>query len=1318
MIVILLVLFFSAASNSYANSYFDSYQSIGLAFTEVYEPFNEQGEAQNWDMIQAEDGRIYVGSSNGIIMWDGETWTQYEAPQSSRVRGLRLWKDGRIYVGLTNDVGFYEANDKGQLTYTSLLSNWTEKMRKFGSIWSVASTDYGVVFSSKKHMLYWDGKKVSIIEGAQSGKLGLFSIGDSIYYKNAGNASINKIVLSVKPTVEQLPFVLPSDASTSAMFINNDNKMTVVTRKHGIYEVSREKLNKRFDYIEMGAKIQIVSALQARDGYYYLLSKYQGLYIMNSQFELVKNYREKDGLGTNVMFDIKEDNQGNIWMLGEPNVVKLLPPHRVSYYKTESNSKVTERIKKIAGKIIVVGDSIHQLANQKNNLLAPAAFHHIVSSRKKVWDFVEFKKHVLYAGIGGVYASKITEDNQFLGYDKILDTPFAGELTKSLHNDYLLLTSDDGIFKIDFVDNNWQTSLLGFSDEYFSSIIIDENDKVWAGKGNGQLGYLTYSDDKSTLELIQMYDKDDGLGTYKVKPYILENKLVFATGNGLLDYQQNRSPQFQPVRNYPKVLTSKEDGVQLLYESEDKIWFKASEHVGYILKSDKKVHEQFLNLIPNGGYRTFLQSSTDILWVGMFNGLIYRINTRLLEYLPPLGHLLISKISNTANQEIIFGGFKENPLLSLTQQQTSIRIHFAFTDNSISHGTQYRYRLIGNSDEWSDWKSENYKDFTSLAGGDYRFEVEAKDGWGRVVQKSFAFNVIPPWYASQTAYIIYVILLALLFWLTSWVVHKVRTKKLQLKNLELQKLVTLKTAELTKQQQLKDRFFANVSHEFRTPLTLTIAPLESVLEENKGLSNTIAHPINTAIRNAKKMLLLVGQILDINRLESGHFPLRVSKYNISELVIIVVDRFSSWAQQNKQNMQLHNVSNPVILYYDADEMDKCLSNLLSNAIKYSGKGTTIEIKLVDDTNNNRVGISVSDNGKGISKEFEDKVFERYYQDKNSEYLTQPGTGIGLALVKELMELHKGQVEFKNRQGQGCEFVLWLKRGNEHFDSSQLIEPIAIKSNEIIAPISSQAENNSLSDKPEDLTTILVVDDNAELLDFISNKLAGYYKVIKACDGQEGLDSALTHLPDLIVSDVMMPKLNGYEMTNELKSNAITQSIPIILLSAKTHKREIVEGLQSGADDYLTKPFDTPELIARINGLLANRIKIRKSIQLELSMSSVTTPKSQNFADKITLLINEKLSDPDLNINYLVENLGLSRQTLHRKCKKEFSMSSIQLITHLRMQYAMKLLQDNQYSVSEIAYGTGFDSLAYFSKIFKKQFGKSPTIYKRTFHENT
>ncbi len=1295
---------------------------------EVYDSFTHKGANQNWWLAQAHNGLIYNGTGTGINEWDGEQWQMYFTPQKSRVRSLSIWKDDNIYIGTSNDIGFFYANTQGSLTYQSLLKDWTFEEKQLGEVWSTAANNHGVMFLSNKYLLFWDGHKLQKID-ALLGSHRIFSVDDVFYFKSNNNEHLYSITIEPNIVITQSNILLDKTTTLRKILKNNNQNLTLITSKNGLYEIIDDKAVQRTIPKDFPKDTVIYNGIQAHDGYYYLSTLSNGVLIVDPEFNVVKNYKQKDGLGTDTFLSVLEDFQGDIWFSGVPNIVKMIPPHHYSHYLTEINSNATSGIKNINNKVTIIGDGIHQFS-QADNPKDPAYFKLVTKNRESTWDAITYKNHLIYAGINGVYASNMNRDKDKIDEHKIIQTKYAKGLAIDEKTGTLFATSEEGLFSIRFENNTWLTEKIPGTKDELHYIEIDKS-IIWAGTSTQELYKVENIENDNRPIKITKFTGVDGLGENNVMPFKISQGVVIATNDGLMDYQQNRQPSLQFMLDFPKVFHTQGLDVFRLYEDkQNKIWYRIGNRTGYINKNKNKqwqIHEDLFRYFPDSGYKGFTKTEEKILWFSMANGDIFRANTDLIEKIPTLGKLNIRKITNLDTQNEIFGGLGNPHIPELTQDNNSIRIQYALADNSVANAKNenqimYRHRLLGSSSEkFSQWTDESHNDFTLLRGNDYQFEVEAKDAWGRISKKHIRFVVLPPWYLSTIAWIVYAVLALLILIVSSWLTQKWRTAQLNLRNKELETQVKERTAdvqakadELKQQQQLKDRFFTNVSHEFRTPLTLTIAPLQAFISDNKNLDNSLLHPIKTALKNSKKMLSLVGQVLDINRLESGRFPLRVAQYDIADLINTTAIRFQPLIQQHLQNISVQNTDEPKMLYCDIDQIDKCLSNIISNAIKYSGDYTSIIVSIIADEN--FTGIKVSDNGKGISPEFENKVFQRFTQDEKSEQITEPGTGIGLALVKELMELHHGRVELINHSKQtdnntGCEFILWLNNDPSAFKTSEIIEPIAReKDNDDLLinlpPV--QVIDDKIESTQADITTLLVVDDNQELREFIAQRLSTYYRIIQAENGQEGFSMAQGNLPDLIISDVMMPILNGLQMIIQLKDDPTTQDIPIILLTAKSSKRETVEGLQTGADDYLSKPFDTSELITRVAGIINNRKKIRESVRQELSLQNNPLGKTCTFIEKLRNEILNQLSDPNLSVESLSETMAMSRFSLNRKCKQELNKTTRQLITETRMHQALSLLKLKQHSVSEIAYGTGFDSLAYFSRVFKKHYGKTPS----------
>lgn len=1311
------------------------YSEVGLPITKVFGLQEHNGSDQNWWLSQSENGLIYVGSGTGITQFDGERWRKYKTPNSTRVRALAHWKNNYIYAGTIDDLGVYQPDDSGQLIFQSLIADWPAETRQFGEIWSVAASEEGVAYVSNKQLYFWDGAQMHTVPGAIGGKHRIFSLGEGFVYKTKESSTIQKLSITSTDTtttfsVTSTTLTLPKNAYIRKILTNRHNEMTVITAQHGIFVERNNALQRVLAPQALPPKTHLYNAIQASDGLYYLVSLYNGLLIINESFELVRRYQNEHNIHMSTLYSALEDQQGNIWLSGIPGLVKMLPPHRISQFPIGDSSTIIDKLCHINGRVVAAGDGLFQL-NASKSLTSSPAFEPIIESKNINFDAVEYKHFTLYAGDGGLFA-RARNDPQG-EFTNILHSSWARSIKIDPVTQTLFVSTYDGLFHIEYTQGRWNNTFIEGTADELEFVAIEDEGVVWAGTASQELYRIENAQFSQNSEYsqhtlsVQKFSAADGLGPGNVMPFTLSSGVAIGTSNGMMEYQANRTPNLQFVKDYPAIFTTEQQDIFRLYEDENhRIWFRIGQHTGYIKKDQSgqwQVFDAMFKPFSSVGFNDFLTTDENTLWFAQKSGELYKADIKLFETLPLRAKLRVHQVSNVDNNAVIYSDISnENDMPELDQTNNSVRMLFALSDRHILHPTRYRHRLLGSShDVWSDWGHEHQKDFTLLPGGDFVFQLEAQDAWGREYKTELSFAVKPVWYLSTFAWFAYLLILLMLLTLSGWLTQRWRTQKLREQNILLEQTVADRTLEIShkvqeleQQQVLKERFFNNVSHEFRTPLTLTIAPLQDVLNDHPALDSSLALPVKTALRNAKNMLQLVGNILDINRLNIGQFPLRVAQYDVVDVVHRVATRFEGLAKQQQQTISLHNIADPISLYFDLDQLDKCITNLLSNALKYSGSDSQIDITLISTVK--QIGIEVRDNGPGIEHAQQRKVFERYFQGETSEHVSQPGTGIGLALIKELIELHHGKVELRSTEGQGCRFILWLQRGRQHFSSAQLVESISYPPESYlpeanatqVLPDKLVKDDATQAIEQQDVTMVLVIDDNAELRQFIALRLAGYYRIIQAENGEEGLAKAISVLPDLIICDVMMPKMDGLTLLRHLRNNQHTCSIPVILLSAKSAKRDTVEGLQRGADDYLSKPFDTSELIARVDARLRGRKLIREKLEAEFASADLPTNDNPNFIDKLRSTIIQHLTDPEFTVDQLAESLAMSRRSLSRKCQSECQQTIVQFMTEVRMQSALKLLNENKLSISEIAYGTGYESLSYFSRTFKKFYGKAPS----------
>ncbi len=559
-----------------------------------------------------------------------------------------------------------------------------------------------------------------------------------------------------------------------------------------------------------------------------------------------------------------------------------------------------------------------------------------------------------------------------------------------------------------------------------------------------------------------------------------------------------------------------------------------------------------------------------------------------------------------------------------------------------------------------------------------------------------------------------------------------RTFKLKKAQEKLSQTINL----LKEAQQSQNRFFTNISHEFRTPLTLILGPSKQIMELTRN--NKIKEDAKLIHRSATKLNRLANQLLDISRIEAGKMKLRIAKENVVPVICETVSSFQSFAERKHISLRYSYESEVINIYIDKDKLDKILSNILSNALKFTaeGGGVNVNVKVIPKdrkkdieasptSSGEFVEISVNDTGIGIPKEQMDKIFDRFYQVDNRLSREYEGTGVGLSLTKELVELHKGSISVESEEGKGTVFRIFFQAGKEHLQPEEIENNIPTIGNEETREYNTgnsadiEAFQNIEKSKfdyasiGKECPSLLIIEDNADVRNYIRGILNDSYLISEASDGKEGLNKAFDLIPDLIISDIMMPNMDGIQLCVALKSDPRTSHIPVILLTAKAALKDKIEGLETGADDYIMKPFEADELRARIKNLLEQRKRIQEYFKkhgiFEISEKIIPT-NDQKFLQKTIEIINDHIADNSFGVEMLAENLAVSRQLLYKKLVSLAGESPNDFIKIIRLNKALKLLEKKSGNISEIALETGFANPSYFAECFQKQFGVLPSQY--------
>jgi len=644
--------------------------------------------------------------------------------------------------------------------------------------------------------------------------------------------------------------------------------------------------------------------------------------------------------------------------------------------------------------------------------------------------------------------------------------------------------------------------------------------------------------------------------------------------------------------------------------------------------------------------------------------------------------------------------------VTLSHNQNTFSIGLLLPDYREPQGNQFQARLLGYDDTWRNITSQNSSNYFAVAPGSYTYELLAYTSSGSVKKKSITIVILSPWWKTWWAYGCYALIASLLlFAARKMIVHDERLKA----NLQLEHLNFEKAKEV---DRVKTSFFTNISHEFRTPLTLIKGPVQELLEKYANDPGARGK-LKLIQRNSELLLKLINQLLDLARVEAGTLKLEKSEDDVYSFLRAIASSFESFGRQKGVSLSVEIPVVPKTIVYDRDKVETIVINLINNGIKFTPMGGSVHMKAIVDDSTLR--FSVRDTGIGISKEHQAKIFDRFHQ--LSEAHKEVGTGIGLSLVKELVAFMGGTIEVISDTGKGSEFIVSIPVESAVEGSSKSIEKtresIYVNSHEDDISVVTSNGKNGKPQPAEGSAHILVVEDNLDVRRFIIDCMGTEFAFIEAENGLIGLEKARAEMPDLIISDIMMPEMDGMQMTQEIKADIRTSHIPLIMLTAKSTEDSKLHGLQTGADDYLVKPFNKNELLLKVRNAISRQQRLREKLRAELMSSSPPVEvKSQDerFLKTVKDKILERLNDEQLSVETLSEDVGLSRSQLLRKVSALTGMSVNELIRKLRLHRAAQLITQDWGPVSQIAYEVGFSNLSYFSKMFKEEFGIPPSEY--------
>lgn len=1012
--------------------------------------------------------------------------------------------------------------------------------------------------------------------------------------------------------------------------------------------------------------------------------------------------KENSGLSSNNNRRIIQDSFGNIWIANYSMGIDFIAKSAASINTLQYMGKALEEVTGLycdhQGNLWIGQDNLMSLY-QNGKLMQTWNFSSYLSnSSSSIYVFEEDKKGNIWCGTsdnGVLKFNPHTHSFTRINYAQNLDVHALCENAQGK----MWVGTEAGIFSVENDKINKEQELnrqMGKNPTIIYSIKEDNYGQIWIGTLDR--GVFVFS---KQMKLIVHLTEKNLLATNTINHIIkdADGGIWMATMRGLA-YVQN---PLQPgaIKNYNERYGIKDSHIRAI--SQDKqgnIWVSMFSGIACL-----NIHKQrFYNYDYESGIPTsnFVEASAvttpdGTIYFGSPGGICFFNPQQLTEpkAVSPIQIINCERVGKLSDQfaSRLISPNKEG-IICLSHDDNTFKINFTIKDFSQEGNVEYSYMMKGLDDQWYETEGDNEVTFRNLKPGDYTFIIRAKlknQDWEDASTAEMKVVVNPPLWLTWWAKLCYVLLIMgiLGYFFRSY------QKQLLLRNSLVQEKWESKQRQQVNEERL--RFFTNITHELRTPLTLILGPLEDLMED-KEIAERVHHKIGCIHASAERLLNLINDILEFRKTQTQNRKLTVAKANLGAFVREIGVRFKDLNQNSRLNIRLNIKTGVPELYFDSEVINTVINNLMSNAIKYTPEGSiTLSLTMPED---NTVAIAVEDTGYGIDKDALPHICDRYYQENGNHQAS--GTGIGLALVKSLATLHQAELTFESEKGRGSKFTFSLKADRTY------PEALHKDDNQDLATAENAEENETTSKEPtEDIRPLLlIVEDNADIRLYIEESLHEDYRIIQACNGREGMEQAFSKVPDIIVSDIMMPEMDGIKMTHILKEDIRTSHIPIILLTAKTSINDQEEGYDSGADSYLTKPFSAKLLHSRIRNILSGRRRladyiVQKNIsQFETSADEQQTSQKateekedamtcqisnldKKFLEKLNKLIENHISTDDLDMAFMTDKMAMSHSTFYRKVKALTGMSANEYIKKAKLRHSMTLLKKGgiQYSRS-------------------------------------
>jgi len=1245
------------------------------------------------------NGHIYIRCKYAVVEYDIKT-NAFHTIRDNNILAIS-YGNSRLWVS-TNDSLFTYNRSKDELEYYYSLNNvriacLTEDHE--GNLY-VGTINNGLymIDSNKKWLNYLPGKDISCIYEDSKKNIWVGTKDDGLFRLDRNSGQMINEPYKDKLSSNYVRCVAEDNMGNYWIgTFKGLDMLDVTTHRFTHYSEDNKPYSLSNSYI--------VSMMKDQQGTLWVGTYYGGINLFNPDYEIYKYYypdeSKKGMLASPFTGRMKEDANGGIWIATEGGGLNYLDRKTRTFtkYKHDNtkNSLASNTVQALYlnenDQTLWIGTVKEGLDKLDLNTHLFTNYRHIPGDENSLINntirkIIPYKQRLLLATHSGItlFDPETGKCTRVLADNKTYNRQIIDMLIDK--NSNLWFSSSLGLVKYNletreqseyFVPN---TSKRVTGSNLINVLFEDKKGNIWAGSSGD--GIFLYEADTNTFRAFNQRNSN------LINDYILDIKespsgyLLIASNQGFSRFDMEN----QRFYNY-----NKQNGFPMT----------ALNSYGLFVAKDNEI---FLSG-PKMMISFFEKELSSYVKPYQLNFTSLEVNNKLI---------LPNDDSNILSESILY-----DPQITLNHKHSILTVHFSLSNYVSVLKNRIYYKLEGFDTDWINAGYRNTITYTNLNPGKYKLVIKSSEEYSdkASISKEIEILVNPPFYKSPWAYWLYVAILII----TTYVIMSFYYSKLKLRaSLEYEKKEKKQIEELN---QSKLRFFTNISHEFRTPLTLIVSQLEMLMERN-DFQPLVYNKLVNVHRNTLRMKRLITELLDFRKQEQGFEKFKYSNQDIYSFLDEIYLSFKEYARNKQIGFEFPDKNRNLEVWFDVVQLEKVIYNLFSNAFKYTPSGGTISLSVQELTNS--VIIQISDTGVGITEKSLDKIFDRFYQVDNLN--NSKGTGIGLALAKSIIESHKGKINVRSTEGEGTTFLVELPLGDGHIADSQKVETpnidssciseLTIYNSEMLTDITE--EEDITNELKEERSKILIVEDNEELRNLLVRLFASVYTVYEAQDGEEGLLKTKEIQPDIVLSDIMMPKMSGIELCRKIKSNFEASHIPVILLTAQTAEEYTLQGLKMGADDYVTKPFNVKHLFMRCNNLVNSRKLLQQKYARQMDNNVdilATNPEDHQFMEQCIACVEQNLDNPEFDVNMFARAMNAGRTKLFLKIKGITGLTPNDFILNIRLKRAQILLkQMDTKTVSEIAYEAGFNSPSYFIKCFRRFFGITPAQYQKSGKETT